>query len=221
MRRPLFVLALAWVIGVLLARTFPSLSILVFVFLIPLLLFLGYAQLRKPSRDTFAWVSVILSVSLLGILRTHELESSYHRNLHEFETLSTLNPVVIQGEVAGEPRGHEGYWRVPLVRVVLERPRSASAPDGVVDLWIHSEHRPALLSGDIVHATGNLQPYSTGVQQKKNGLSNWYETRQALGALSQESQDWTLTPPVSGARGWRTLLLRWRNVLPMANSMRR
>ncbi len=229
MRRPLVVLALAWILGVLLARMVPIDTFLVFVFLVPLLVVFGYAQAIRPGSRSAFWFIVILIVILLGFVRTRDLRDSYNARLNRVESIARMNPVVLRGTVVGEPEGRGGFWRIAVDQTSLSRPAATEEISGIIDLWVRADAQVPLLSGDIVFATGNLQPYSKEIAQKKDGLNNWYETRGALGSLflsestlptrSQNHQSSKLRTLFRWRDQWRSSIRDWlTNNLSVENS---
>ncbi|MCA9441008.1 MAG: ComEC/Rec2 family competence protein, partial [Candidatus Omnitrophica bacterium] len=208
MRRPLVVMALAWMLGVMLADSFAIGGWSALLLLVPLLLLIGYSQRNRLESGPVFWAPVILCVVLIGLLRAEHLSAKYDRSLTSFRNLARYNPVTIQARVAAAPQGKGEYWRVPLANPHAISPIESESVDGILDLWIPRSTPPPLLTGQIVEATGNLQPFLAETVHRNDGLSNWMETRNALGSLFLAGPDYLglrggNPNPLDRLFGWR------------------
>ncbi|MCB9783953.1 MAG: DNA internalization-related competence protein ComEC/Rec2 [Candidatus Omnitrophica bacterium] len=208
MRRPLVVMALAWMLGVMLAGSFTVGGWSVSLLLVLLLLLIGYGQRHRQDSGLLFWTPVILCVALIAFLRAEDLGSKYNRSLTSFRNLAMYNPVTVQARVAAAPEGKGDYWRVPLANPQAVSPIETESVEGILDLWIPRSAPPPLLTGQIVEATGNLQPFLAETVHRNDGLSNWMETRNALGSLFLAGPDYlgaleSNPNPIDRLFGWR------------------
>ena len=157
MKRPLFVLALAWISGILLSSYFPmkaGLSLLAAIGV-----FLAFDLYRRNAGERSAWMGVLLCAItvLLGYLRAETITVRYTAQLVAVEGARFQETTRLRGriETVFEPR--KKWWRTEVSSPQLWNGRTWQDLPGGLDVLLSVQSPPSARAGDVLDATGTFK----------------------------------------------------------------
>jgi competence protein ComEC len=157
MKRPLFVLALAWISGVLLSSFFPMKAGLTLLAAIGV--FLAFDLYRRNTGERSEWMGVLLCAStvLLGYLRAETITVRHTAQLLAVEGVRFQETTRVRGriETAFEPR--KKWWRTEISSPRLWDGGAWRDLPGRLDLLLSVQAPPSARAGDVLNATGTFK----------------------------------------------------------------
>lgn len=194
MRRPLLVLFLAWVAGLLLANLVQDPGFLLLVIVTTVLLFFGVLLSgRCTSRDHMLWLLALLMI-VLGFLRFTLVNQAYQRRLEQTASIVTAHPSYVRGQLMAQfQRADERRWVARINGPSLWDGKTWRALPGPVEIVSSTETQPAGEAGQQVEFSGRWKP----VAGASLSVHEWQQSTGTVGTLKAKEGPTSQEEPAS------------------------
>lgn len=210
MRRPLFLFALAWIMGLVLADRVPPRT---FLILLTAILCGGLIVLRRSSKPKVLWgrtALLLLAISAVAYVHLWQQNNEYRAHLERIRRSGIEKEVGVRGRLASAFNSTSGVgWRGVLVDCAVWTGDKWSNPGGKIEVRTGSRKPPEGQSGDTVSLVGDWRHILPASLPGEFDQRAWNQARGVVGSVWAEGGDITVAPP--GSISWVEQAIRWRD----------
>ncbi len=195
MRRPLLVLFLAWVAGLLLADLLHGPESLLLVAVVSVTVLFGAVLSGRCSGKQDLLRLLALSMIVLGFLRNTLAEQAYQRRVDRSASLTATDPAYVRGVLASQfQRADEGRWSARVTKPSLWDGKKWGALSGPVEVVSITHSQPAGEAGQQVEVTGRWR--SAGLSSPgQSALHGWMQSSGMVGTFRAKGGPTRLDEP--------------------------
>jgi competence protein ComEC len=219
MRRPLLVLFLAWITGLLLSDYLYDPAAVLLAMVVGITVLFGAILSGKSQQSREILHLLALLMVLLGFLRHTLAEQAYQRKLNQILAIVPASPSYVRGTLASQfQRADERRWTVQIKEPTLWDGKTWQPLPGPVEVVSTTETQPAGESGQSAEFTGRWRPIEGSSSSGHRDLRGWQQSTGILGTLKiregatslEEPPHLPLLAQLTRARDhWRSRIREW------------
>jgi len=196
MRRPLLVLFLAWVAGLLLGDLFHNIApVILFTVTVVIILF-GIVLSGKCSTKQGILQLLALIMLVLGFLRHSLAEQAFQRKLDQVATIQPTYPAYIRGVLFSQfQQASVGRWSACVTQPSLWDGKTWQQLPGPIEINSATQSQPRGQAGQKVEFSGRWKDVEGAASPGKRNIREWRQSTGVVGTLKVKGSPTSLEEP--------------------------